>query len=57
MISKELVKILCCPVCKGSLEIENESFLVCKKCRVKYPVKDDIPVLLVEESQKIDEDR
>ena len=54
LIDAELKKILVCPTCHGELEErEKEQWLVCGKCRVAYPVKDGIPVMLVEEAVKL----
>lgn len=50
-VSKELLDILACPKCKGDLIYkEADNGLVCEKCRLMYPVKDDIPVMLIEEA-------
>jgi uncharacterized protein len=55
-LKKELLDILACPKCKGDLEYrETENYLVCHSCSLKYPVKDDIPVMLIEEAEKIEE--
>ncbi len=51
MIDAKLLEILSCPACQGDVKFENEK-IVCLKCSRKYPIKDGIPVLLVEESQK-----
>ncbi|MEW5895270.1 MAG: Trm112 family protein [Candidatus Omnitrophota bacterium] len=51
MINHELLKILACPACQGDL-LEQNDRLVCKKCGRKYPVKEGIPVLLVDEADK-----
>lgn len=48
-IDKELLDILACPIGKADLKLEGE-YLVCTRCGVKYPVKDGIPVLLVDEA-------
>ena len=49
MIKRELLDILCCPKCKGDLEYKAEkNTLTCKKCGKVYDVKDDIPIMLVE---------
>ena len=48
-IDKELLDILACPIGKADLRLEGE-YLVCTRCGVKYPVKDGIPVLLVDEA-------
>jgi uncharacterized protein YbaR (Trm112 family) len=50
-LKKELLDILACPKCKGDLVYkETENILVCEKCRLMYQVKDDIPVMLIEEA-------
>lgn len=52
-ISNDLLEILVCPVCKGDLEYDrNEQKLICNNCRLKYPIKDGIPVMLEEEAEK-----
>ena len=50
MIDKELLEILACPACKGDVELK-ENKIVCKKCGKKYPVKDDIPIMLIDEAE------
>ena len=50
MISKELLDILACPVCKAPLSLESES-LRCTQCRRIYPIRDGIPILLEEEAR------
>jgi len=55
-LSKELVDILACPQCKGVIELlVDNSGLVCRPCRLKYPIREDIPVMLIDEAEKIDE--
>ena len=50
-INKELLEILACPKCKGAVELTTvEDGLVCKACRLVYPIKDDIPVMLIDEA-------
>ena len=50
-IDKELLDILVCPKCKGDLELTEEEYgLKCKACSLKYPIKDDIPILLIDEA-------
>ncbi|GAB5045693.1 Trm112 family protein [Thermodesulfovibrio sp. TK110] len=50
-IDKELLEIIVCPKCKGDLVYEEDKErLVCKNCSVYYPVKEDIPILLIEEA-------
>lgn len=55
-LSRELLAVLACPACKGEVRLlEDESGLVCPVCRLKYPVRDDIPVMLVDEAEKVSE--
>jgi uncharacterized protein YbaR (Trm112 family) len=54
-ISKELLDILACPKCKGDIHLnESSDGLICNNCKLKYPVKDDIPVMLVDEAEKVE---
>ena len=54
-IDKELLDILVCPKCKGNLELsEEEDSLICKICSLKYPIKEDIPVMLIDEALPLD---
>ncbi|HHT9118206.1 MAG TPA: Trm112 family protein [Candidatus Hypogeohydataceae bacterium YC38] len=50
MINKELLEILACPLCKTAVVLKEEK-IVCTKCGRRYPVKDDIPIMLVEEAE------
>jgi uncharacterized protein len=53
-ISKELLDILCCPQCKGDIRLtEAEDGLICDACKLMYPIKDDIPVMLIDEALPI----
>ena len=53
MIDKELLEILVCPVSKGKLEYdEKENVLICYESRLKYPIEDDIPIMLPEKAKK-----
>ena len=53
MIAKDLLVILCCPQCKGDLDYKpQESTLTCKKCGTVYQVKNDIPIMLVEDEKQ-----
>ena len=49
-MDKELLSILACPACKASVELKDNK-LHCTKCKRKYPIKDGIPVMLIEESE------
>ena len=50
-ISNELLDILACPKCKGDIFLtEAGDGLVCKSCELVYPIRDDIPVMLIDEA-------
>ncbi|GLI52344.1 Trm112 family protein [Thermodesulfovibrio yellowstonii] len=54
-LDKELLEIIVCPKCKGDLIYEEEKErLVCKNCSVYYPIREDIPILLIEEAKKLE---
>lgn len=54
-LSPQLLEILVCPKCKGQLEYrEAEASLVCMSCHLSYPVRDDIPVMLIDEAKPVD---
>ena len=50
MIDKELLSILACPACKTDVLLEGDK-IVCTKCGRRYPVKDDIPIMLIDEAE------
>jgi len=50
----KLLDILVCPLCKGPLVYRKaEQELICKPCRLAYPIRDDIPVMLEDEARKV----
>lgn len=54
-ISQELLEILACPKCKGDLELEaGEAGLLCRACKLRYRIEDDIPIMLIDEASKIE---
>jgi len=56
MVSKDLLEILRCPACvrekNGLLVLYKDAWLVCQDCSRKYPIVDDIPVMLIDEGDK-----
>ncbi|MEM8420767.1 Trm112 family protein [Morganella morganii] len=49
-----LLEIVACPVCHGKLSYDKRNLeLICKGCRLAYPVRDDIPVLLENEAREL----
>ena len=54
MISKELLEILCCPETKADLVLDGETLVSTdKSTRRRYRIKEDIPVMLIDESEKL----
>jgi uncharacterized protein len=56
MVSQDLLEILRCPACvrekDGMLDLVRDSWLVCRDCQRKYPIVEDIPVMLIDEGDK-----
>ena len=49
-----LLDILVCPICKGNLEHrKSASELVCKPCKLAFPIRDDIPIMLEDEARQL----
>ena len=54
-ISKDLLDILACPKCKGDIHLnDSEDALICDSCKLLYQIKDDIPIMLVDEATKLE---
>ena len=50
-LSQQLLEILVCPKCKGDLEYRDaEQTLICHTCRLRYPIRDEIPIMLIDEA-------
>jgi len=55
-ISEELLEILACPQCKGEIFLNAaKDGLVCRACRLVYEIRDDIPIMLIEEARPLSE--
>lgn len=58
-MTRELLEILACPKCKGDINLTEKSMnrkedgLICENCRLLYPVRDGIPVMLIDEATKV----
>ncbi len=56
MVSQDLLEILRCPACvrerEGRLNYVKDAWLVCQDCGRKYPIREDIPVMLIDEGDK-----
>ena len=55
-VSQELLDILVCPKCKGEIYLnESKDGLICDACKLRYEIRDDIPVMLIDEAKPIEE--
>ena len=55
MLDRKLLDILVCPVCKAEVSLNKaKDGLVCAKCKLEYPIQDDIPVMLPDEARSLD---
>jgi len=53
-ISKDLLDILACPKCKGDIYLtEKEDGLICDACKLLYEIRDDIPIMLIDEAKPL----
>lgn len=53
-VPKALLDILVCPKCRGDLEYRpHESELVCTTCKLRYEVRDGIPIMLIDEAKPL----
>ena len=53
--SQELLEILACPKCKGNIYLNDaQDGLICDSCRLLYEIKDDIPIMLIDEAKPTD---
>ena len=54
MLDSRLLEILVCPKCRGPLHVtETPPALVCDSCNLRYPIRDGIPILLIDEAETI----
>jgi uncharacterized protein YbaR (Trm112 family) len=53
MLDKELLKILACPICKSRVKLEGNK-IICSKCKKYYPIRDGIPVMLIDEAKDLE---
>jgi len=55
-INQELLDILACPKCKGDIYLnEKKDGLICDQCKLMYEIRDDIPIMLIDEAKNISE--
>ena len=54
-IRPELLEILACPKCKQAIALATDGdYIFCNTCRLRYPVRDDIPVMLIDEAEPME---
>ncbi len=53
-VDKKLLEMLACPNCKGDVKVSDDGKgIICEKCRLIYPIVDDIPVMLIDEAKPV----
>ena len=54
-LSQDLLDILACPKCKGEVHLnEKQDGLICEACKLRYPIREDIPIMLIDEAEPLD---
>ena len=54
-INQELLDILVCPQCKKELTLTSDkNWLICDNCQLRYPIRDEIPIMLIDEAEPLD---
>ncbi len=57
MLDSKLLEILVCPLCKAKIDYDKKNNeLICKKCKLAYPIDDDIPVMLIDLARTLETD-
>jgi len=56
MIDQELLDILACPICKSAVALRDNK-IVCVNCKRKYPIRDGIPIMLIEEAESEEQEK
>ncbi len=55
-IKKELLDILACPKCKSDVRLsKDEKSIICDNCKLQYEIREDIPVMLIDEAKQLDD--
>lgn len=55
-LNKELLAILVCPACRQKVELSPaEDRIICPQCRLAFPVKDDIPIMLLDQARPLED--
>lgn len=55
-VSQELLEILVCPKCREKVILnDEENGLICTACRLVYEIRDDIPVMLIDQAKPLEE--
>lgn len=52
-INPQLLEHLVCPKCKGALNLSEQQTLICAACQLAYPVRNDVPIMLIDEATSV----
>jgi len=56
MIKQQLLDVLACPKCKGDIRVSaKEDYIVCDSCKLLYEIREEIPVMLVDEAKQVED--
>jgi hypothetical protein len=54
-VNPELLSILVCPKCRGKIHLNpTRDGIICDECRLMYEIRDDIPIMLIDQAQPLD---
>jgi len=53
-MDQDLLQWLVCPQCKGTVQLQDDDKLLCEACALRYPVRDGLPVMLIDEAEKVE---
>lgn len=54
-LKPELIEVLACPKCKTGVRVsKNEEYIVCDSCRLLYEIREEIPVMLIDEAKQVE---
>ncbi|RUM39369.1 MAG: Trm112 family protein [Desulfobulbus sp.] len=57
-MKQELLDIIACPQCKGEVTLNAEkNGLICATCNLEYEIRDDIPIMLIEQAKRLDKEQ
>lgn len=53
-MDQDLLQWLACPQCKGAVQLQKDEKIFCGACSLRYPVRDGVPVMLIDEAEAVE---